>query len=157
MTIPNPFGLVLKPLLWPFKYCAVALVKNDRFWRWFRNHLVGIAGWDQSGEALRKIDEARAALKFGGSVIMPRNLITTQCPFCLYLAPLPGFAGPCPNCGKNTAAVIGCIRYGDPESLSGEDAEAAYRLERVFAGMEEKGGVEKSQSEQAEKQSEAKA
>jgi hypothetical protein len=65
-----------------------------------------------------------------------RNLITSQCPFCFYLAPLPGFAGICPQCGRDTSRIIGHLRYDDPEELTGEDAAAAYRLERIFSGAE---------------------
>ena len=65
-----------------------------------------------------------------------RNLITSQCPFCFYDAPLPGFQGKCPRCGKDTTKIIGCLRYNDPETLDGADADAAYRLERIFAGVE---------------------
>jgi len=65
-----------------------------------------------------------------------RNMTTSQCPFCFYTAPLPGFEGVCPKCGKDTTKIIGCLRYDDPDTLSGDDAEAAYRLQRISAGME---------------------
>ena len=42
----------------------------------------------------------------------------------------------CPKCGKDTTSLIGCLRYNDPKSLEGDDADAAYRLQRIFAGME---------------------
>lgn len=66
-----------------------------------------------------------------------KNLITSQCPFCFYDAPPPGFEGLCPACGKDTTRLIGCLRYNDPEFLEGEEARAAYHLEAVFAGMVE--------------------
>jgi hypothetical protein len=38
--------------------------------------------------------------------------MTTQCPLCLYDAPLPGFAGICPQCGKPTRIAVRMIRRG---------------------------------------------
>ena len=64
-----------------------------------------------------------------------RNMTCSQCPFCFYEAPLPGFIGVCPRCLKDTTNLIGCLRYDDPETLTGEDADAAYRLQRIAAGI----------------------
>lgn len=36
--------------------------------------------------------------------------LTSQCPLCLYDAPLPGFSGVCPKCGEDTTDAIRAIR-----------------------------------------------
>lgn len=55
---------------------------------------------------------------------------TTQCPHCLYLAPLPGFIGICPKCARDTVEEIARIRNYVPKWGSGELTGELTRCER---------------------------
>jgi hypothetical protein len=65
---------------------------------------------------------------------MKYNLRTSQCPYCFFLAPIPGFIGECPKCGKDTRAFIAHIRYNGPLPA---DAPETITLDRALELLEQ--------------------
>lgn len=62
-------------------------------------------GMQVRGNGMVGIEFFQVVVKYAASVDL-----TTQCPLCLWDAPLPGFKGVCPNCHEDTTEALAAIR-----------------------------------------------